>query len=547
MFDPAAFPRCDQTVAWAALQGHWQAHGQSIDLRAMFAQDPSRAERWAMDAPHMQVDLSRAHWDVATFEHLLALAKECRLEDQRAAMFSGEHVNHTEDRAVLHTALRAPRGQAQHSDLVHAELDRFLTFADQIRASAGGQQTGDIHDVVCLGIGGSYLGPQMVVSALQAYANPSLKVHFVSNVDGQALAQVLNRIQAKHTLFVVVSKTFTTAETLANAQTAKQWFTDQGQTDVARHFVACTTAVEAAQDFGIKTTFAFWDWVGGRYSMWSSVGLSIALAIGSEAFRDLLAGAHAMDQHFAKTPLAKNLPVCLGLMDVWYRNFMGYSSKCISPYLEGLCHLPAYLQQLVMESNGKSVDRQGQALPYQTSDVIWGATGTNGQHAFFQMLHQGTEAVPVEFILTKAPVYASGNHFSEAVKTRLLAQHQALLANALAQARTLMIGRSQNELGADANAAHRAMPGNRPSISLLMGQLTPASLGALIALYEHRTFVSGAMWGINSFDQWGVEAGKAMCKTLLPLLVHDAEQMPALHEHVDALDGATAAMIRRLR
>jgi glucose-6-phosphate isomerase len=495
----------------------------------------------------VQVDMSRAHWDVATFEHLLALAKECRLADQAAAMLAGEHINHTENRAVLHTALRAPRGQAQHSELVHTELDRFLAFADQIRAQAGGNQAGDIHDVVCLGIGGSYLGPQMVVSALQAYAHPALNLHFVSNVDGQALAQVFSRIQAKHTLFVVVSKTFTTAETLANAQTAKQWFIDQGETNVAQHFVACTTAVDAAQAFGITTTFAFWDWVGGRYSMWSSVGLSVALAIGSQAFRGLLAGAHAMDQHFANTPLAQNVPVCLGLMDVWYRNFMGYGSKCISPYLEGLCHLPAYLQQLVMESNGKSVDRQGQALPYQTSDVIWGATGTNGQHAFFQMLHQGTQAVPVEFILAKAPVYSSSNPLSDAVKAQLLSQHQALLANALAQARTLMTGRPQAELGGDVNAAHRVMPGNRPSISLLLDQLTPAALGALVALYEHRTFVSGALWGINSFDQWGVEAGKAMCKTLLPLLASDAETQPALAAQINALDGATAAMIRRLR
>ena len=541
--------RCDHTVAWAALQGHWQAHGRDLDLRELFAQDPQRFERWALPAPEMLVDMSRVRWDVATGQHLMSLARECGLQARRDALLSGEPINHTEDRAVLHTALRAPKGQGPQSYAVHAVLDQMLAYVEQVRASAGGLQPGEIHDVVNIGIGGSDLGPQMVLPALDAWVHPKLRFHFVSNVDGHDLAPVLRRIDPKHTLFIVASKTFTTQETMANAHAARQWFFDQGGTDVARHFVATTTNVEASKAFGIKTTFGFWDWVGGRFSMWSSIGLPIALALGAEHFRSLLAGAHAMDRHFAEAPLESNVPVWLGLMDVWNRNFHGFSSRCVAPYHQGLVRFPAYLQQLVMESNGKRVDADGQPLPYQTSSVVWGEPGTNGQHAFFQMLHQGTDVVPVEFILTRRPSHRDVSSWSPALRGLMDEQHRMLLANGLAQARALMVGKTTQEAAAESAptasqtlspavlARHRTFPGNRPSITLLLDQLNPASLGALVALYEHRTFVSGALWGINSFDQWGVELGKAMCKDLLPRLANG---------DVAGLDAATAALIERL-
>ena len=541
--------RCDQTVAWGALQGHWQAHGRDLDLRELFAQDPQRFERWALTAPEMLVDMSRARWDVATGRHLISLARECGLEAHRDAMFAGEHINNTEDRAVLHTALRAPKGQGPQSYAVHAVLDQMLAYVEQVRATAGGLQPGEIHDVVNIGIGGSDLGPQMVLPALDAWVHPKLRFHFVSNVDGHDLAPVLRCLDPKHTLFIVASKTFTTQETMANAHAARQWFFDQGGTDVARHFVATTTNVEASKAFGVKTTFGFWDWVGGRFSMWSSIGLPIALALGADNFRSLLAGAHAMDRHFAEAPLEANVPVWLGLMDLWNRNFHGYTSQCIAPYHHGLVRFPAYLQQLMMESNGKQVDADGRALPYDTSSVVWGEPGTNGQHAFFQMLHQGTSVVPVEFILTRKPGHRDTANWSPALRAQMDEQHRMLLANGLAQARALMVGKTTEEAAAESAptaspsldpavlARHRTFPGNRPSITLLLEQLNPASLGALVALYEHRTFVSGALWGINSFDQWGVELGKAMCKDLLPRLANG---------DVSGLDAATAALIQRL-
>ncbi|WP_290871459.1 glucose-6-phosphate isomerase [Aquabacterium sp.] len=538
-----SFPRCDQTVAWQALSGHFQAHGHKLDLRTLFADDPDRVARLSLDAPEMVADLSRGHWDVATRQHLLGLAAECGIEARRDAMLRGDAINQTEGRAVLHTALRAPRGQGPQSELVHGVLDRMFAFVDATLAS------GRFTDVVNIGIGGSDLGPQMVVPALDAFCAPGLNFHFVSNVDGQDLAAVLQKVKPATTLFIVASKTFTTQETMANAQAAKQWFLDAGGTDLATHFVATTTNVEAAAEFGVTTTFGFWDWVGGRYSLWSSIGLPIALALGSANFRALLDGAYAMDQHFAQAPLADNLPIQLGLLDVWYRNFKGYSSRCISPYHHGLRRLPAYLQQLVMESNGKCVDEAGEPLPYGTSEVVWGEPGTNGQHAFYQMLHQGTDTIPVEFILVKQPSYRNADALSPALKGLLAEQHRMLLANGLAQAQALMWGKSTAEaagesaptaskaMAPEAIARHRTFPGNRPSLTLLLDEVTPRSLGALIALHEHRTFVSGALWGINSFDQWGVELGKAMCKELLPRLGSG---------DVSGLDPATAAMIGRL-
>ncbi len=542
--------RCDQTVAWAALQGHWQAHGKDLDLREMFAQDPGRFERWAIEAPHVMGDLSRARWDVATGRHLMSLARECHLPARRDAMLRGDHINQTEDRAVLHTALRTPPGQGPQSYAVHAVLDQMLAYVEQVRATAGGSLPGHITDVVNIGIGGSDLGPQMVVPALDAWAHPGLNLHFVSNVDGHDLAPVLRKLKPQHTLFIIASKTFTTQETMANAHAARQWFLDQGGTDIARHFVATTTNVAAARAFGITTTFGFWDWVGGRFSLWSAIGLPIALAIGAEAFKALLAGAHDMDRHFAEAPLEANLPVWLGLMDLWNRNFHGYTSHCIAPYHQGLKRFPAYLQQLIMESNGKRVDAKGFPLPYATSDVVWGEPGTNGQHAFFQMLHQGTDVVPTEFLLVRQTTHRDDPQWSPELRQRMAEQHQILLANGLAQAQALMWGKTQTEavqeqvptgsrvMAPEILAGHRTFPGNRPSITLLLDQLTPTSLGALVALYEHRTFVTGVLWGINSFDQWGVELGKALCKDLLPRLNSG---------DVSNLDQSTAALITRLR
>ena len=523
--------RCDETPAWAALQGHFEAHGRDFDLREAFARDPGRFSAMSFEAPEVFADLSKNRIDTGALHFLLGLAQECGLQARRDALLRGDIVNVTEGRAALHTALRAPRGQGPFSDEVHTVLDAMLAYAERVRSDT------TITDIVNIGIGGSDLGPAMVVPALDAYTNPARQLHFVSNVDGHDLAPLLQRLDARKTLFIVASKTFTTQETMANAKAARAWFVQQGGTDVARHFAATTTNVQAAADFGINTTFGFWDWVGGRYSLWSAIGLPIAIAIGSAHFRGLLAGAHAMDQHFAHTPLARNLPVLLGLLDIWYRNFHGCTSRSVAPYHQGLRRLPAYLQQLEMESNGKQVDLQGRALPFDTSPVVWGEPGTNGQHAYFQMLHQGTDVIPVEFIAIKTPSHT------------LTDQHTMLLANCLAQSQALMLGKTAAEAasekaptaaaGFDAGvlSQHRAFPGNRPSTTLVLDELTPRSLGALIALYEHRVFVSGALWGINSFDQWGVELGKALCNALLPRLGSG---------DTTGLDASTAGLLKRL-
>ncbi|MDQ2778416.1 MAG: glucose-6-phosphate isomerase, partial [Pseudomonadota bacterium] len=477
--------------------------------------------------------LSKNRIDTATLKFLLDLARECGLEAQRDAMLRGDAINTTEGRAVLHTALRAPAGSGLHSAEVQAVLTPLLEFAEQVRGDAA------FTDIVNIGIGGSDLGPQMAVLALDSYGDAAKRrLHFVSNVDGHDIAPLLERLSPSHTLFIIASKTFTTQETMANAQAARNWFTRSGGTDVARHFCATTSNVERAAEFGITTTFGFWDWVGGRYSLWSAIGLPIAIAIGRDRFREFLAGAHAMDRHFAETPLPKNLPVLMGLLDIWYRNFHGFTSRCMAPYHQGLKRLPAYLQQLEMESNGKRVDLEGEPVPFGTSPVVWGEPGTNGQHAYFQMLHQGTDVIPVEFIAVKQPTHSLAN------------QHTLLLANCLAQSQALMQGKTAAEAlkdkaptaGADIDQAvlakHRSFPGNRPSTTLLLQALTPRSLGALIALYEHRVFTSGALWHINSFDQWGVELGKALCNALLPRF-----------ESGDAsgLDGSTAELLRRLQ
>jgi glucose-6-phosphate isomerase len=412
-------------------------------------------------------------------------------------------------------------------------LDPMLGYAESVR-----DRTSAITDIVNIGIGGSDLGPQMLIPALDEFVAANLRFHFVSNVDAHDITPVLRKVDPAHTLFIVASKTFTTQETMANARAAKAWFLAAGGSDVAKHFVATTTNVKAAAEFGVTTTFGFWDWVGGRYSLWSAIGLPVAIAIGAENFRALLAGAHAMDLHFAHAPASNNLPLQLGLLDVWYRNFHAFTSRSVAPYHQGLKRLPAYLQQLEMESNGKRVDLDGEPVPFGTSPVIWGEPGTNGQHAYFQMLHQGSDVIPVEFILVKHAAHS------------LVGQHRMLLANGLAQAQALMLGKTTEQALAEnaptashdidrhTLARHRTFPGNRPSTTLLLERLNPRTLGALIAMYEHRVFTSGALWGINSFDQWGVELGKALCNDLLPRLASGA---------ADGLDDSTAGLLRRLR
>ncbi len=510
--------QAQETLEWQALQRHFDDQGAAFDLREAFASDAQRFAEFSQEAPHVFADLSRNLIDAPTEALLMALAQARGLKAQRDAMFAGQPINATEGRAVLHTLLRAPERidgpdpLAHQRAQVHATLQAMLSFAERVRADRA------ITDVVNIGIGGSDLGPQMAVLALQDPAQAGPRLHFVSNVDGHELAALLPQLQANSTLFVVASKTFTTIETLTNAHSARDWFLAQGGRDVARHFVALTTNVAAAAEFGISNTFGFWDWVGGRYSLWSAIGLPLAIAIGAQGFQALLSGAHAMDEHFRTAPLARNLPVRLGLLDVWYRNFHGFASRSVAPYHSGLRRLPAYLQQLEMESNGKRVDMQGQHVAFQTSPVLWGEPGTNGQHAFFQMLHQGTQVTPVEFVGVVEPSH------------RLPGHHRLLLANLLAQAQALMVGRT------DAGG-HRHFPGNRPSTLLMLQRLDPTSLGALIALQEHRVFTSGAIWGINSFDQWGVELGK--------VLARDIEQRLATGQ-VDGLDPATAAWVQRL-
>ena len=516
--------RCDRTPAWTQLQRSFDQHGKNFDLRTAFAADAQRFAMFSQQAPHVFADLSKNLIDVGVQDVLLELARQCGVEQHRDALFAGEPINRTENRAVMHFLLRkpapAPAERAQAATKTIADELRkvedtrraMLAYAEQVRAD------GAITDVVNIGIGGSDLGPQMVTLALAEFATPAKRFHFVSNVDGQELAGVLAQCRPESTLFLIASKTFTTTETMTNARSAKAWFETQGGTDISRHFAALTTNVALANAFGIQTTFGFWDWVGGRFSLWSAIGLPVAIAIGAAGFRDLLAGAHAMDEHFRTAPLAQNLPIRLGLLDVWYRNFHGFASRSIAPYSSPLRRLPAFLQQLEMESNGKRVDASGEALPFDTAPVLWGEPGTNGQHAYFQMLHQGTSVVPVEFVAVKKAANSLSGH------------HTKLLANALAQAQALMTGKEEA-------GGHRNFPGNRPSTFLLLDELTPASLGALIALHEHRVFVSGSLWGINSFDQWGVELGKILAKDMeTRLCTGDAA----------GLDGSSAGLLQKI-
>lgn len=523
-------PLIDSPAA-VALAKHAQAARQ-WRLRELFEQDASRATQFTLEAAGLCLDFSKNHLTSETVKLLAEFAEARGVETLREAMFRGERINHSEQRAALHTALRLPASATltvDGEDLVsevQRELARALAFAERVRqADWTGFNGKKITDVVNVGIGGSDLGPMMTCAALRAYAHPDLRFHFLSNVDGHAIVATLAKLDPATTLFIISSKSFTTQETMLNAHAARRWFLNHADEKyLAQHFVAVSTNTAAVEAFGISrdNMFPFRDWVGGRFSIWSSIGLSLMIAIGKDHFRNFLSGGHAMDEHFCQAPLNANMPVMLALIAFWYRDYFETSSQLIAPYHEDLRHFPAYLQQLEMESNGKRVTRDGLPVPMKTSPVIWGSAGTNNQHAYFQMLHQGSDLIPVDFIVALKPMHD------------LLDQHRALLANCFAQAEALMNGVQDASL-----PSHREFPGNRPSNMLLMNQLSPATLGALIALYEHKTFVLGVLWDINSFDQWGVELGKTLALRILSEL--DGSETTPTH------DSSTDALIKRAR
>ena len=509
---------------WRELEAHQKSMAK-VTLREHFAQDSERFENFQLTAAGIFLDYSKNHITAETHQKLIALAKFSDVEPKFEALFSGKIVNTTEQRPALHSALRHQGSEAIVVDGqnvmpdVRAVLARMGEFTDKVRDGSWTGFTGKpITDVVNIGIGGSDLGPLMAVEALAPFAHERLKIHFVSNVDGSHLVSTLKKIDPETTLFIVASKTFTTQETLTNAHSARDWFLDSDATDadVARHFVALSTNSDAVSEFGIDTDnmFGFWDWVGGRYSLWSAIGLTLALAIGMERFQQFLEGAYEMDKHARDAPLAENMPVTLALLTVWYNNFWGAPSHLIAPYDQYLHRFPAYLQQLTMESNGKSVHHDGNPVAMATGPVVWGEPGTNGQHAYFQLLHQGTHLIPTDFIMAIESLNPLGIH------------QELLMANCFAQSEALMMGKTADELREEMQAdgvsddeidrltGHRTFQGNRPSNTLLVQQLTPKVLGSLIALYEHKVFVEAAIWDINPFDQWGVELGKALAKSI---------------------------------
>ncbi len=534
---------------WRAL-AEQAAAMRHVHMRDLFAADPGRAAQYTLEADGLVLDYSKNRADEETWRRLFALARAADLEGWRARLFAGAAINFTEGRAALHVALRNRSERAFFVDghdvmpAVRAELDRMRDFVERVHSGAWRGATGaSIRHVVNIGIGGSHLGPEAAMAALEAYRRPNVAVHFVANLDGNDLASVLERIRAEETLFIVASKTFTTLETMINARSARDWLLARlgDEAAVAKHFVAVSTNEAAVREFGIDPAnmFRFWDWVGGRYSLWSAIGLVIALGLGWRNFARLLDGAHAMDRHFEAAPLARNMPVLLGLLGVWYGSHLGAGSRAILPYDQRLDRLVDHLQQLDMESNGKRVDRDGRAVDYATGAVLWGRAGTNGQHAFYQLLHQGTRLVPADFILVAEPAHDFAHH------------HPPLLANALAQAEALLLGKdresAEREMIAEgmdparaaALAPHRSFPGNRPSNLLVLPRLDPFHFGQLVALHEHRVFVEGVLLRVNSFDQWGVELGKALAKSVLPALCGEAPAEPH--------DASTAAMIERLR
>jgi glucose-6-phosphate isomerase len=532
------------TEEWRSLADHFEAI-QDAHIRDLFAQDPDRATRMAVEAGDLYLDYSKHRATADTMARLVDVARRSGLEEHRDAMFAGRHINTTEDRAVLHVALRMPAGtrlEVDGQDVVadvHEVLGRMGDISDRIRNGEWTGHTGQrIRSVVNIGIGGSDLGPAMAYEALLDYVHPEITCRFVSNIDPVDLWNKTHDLDPAETLFVVCSKTFTTLETLTNAAAARAWLLEglgAGDEAVAKHFVAVSTNEEGVTQFGIDPAnmLGFWDWVGGRYSYDSAIGFSLMVAIGRDGFADMLSGFHAMDEHFLSAPLETNMPVLQGLLNVWYNNFFGSQTHAVLPYNQRLARFPAYLQQLTMESNGKSVRRDGTPVWGQTGEIFWGEPGTNGQHAFYQLIHQGTKLIPADFIGFVDSTHETGD------------QHDLLMANCFAQSKVLAFGRTAEEVAAEGTDAalvpHKVMPGNRPSSTILAPRLTPSVLGQLVALYEHTVFTEGVIWGIDSFDQWGVELGKVMAKQLAPALID--EQAPDL----SGQDGSTAELVRHFR
>jgi glucose-6-phosphate isomerase len=535
------------TPQWGALADHFESEGRRFELRPLFTGDSGRGERLTASAGDLLLDYSKHRVTDETLRLLMDVARAARVEERRDAMFRGEHINATENRAVLHVALRMPKdepltvdGQDVTAD-VHAVLDKMANLSDRIRSGAWTGSTGArIRAIVNIGIGGSDLGPAMATEALADEAMLGLTSRFVSNVDPVDLYAATRDLDPASTLFVVSSKTFTTLETLTNAAAARAWLLSglgaaAGDDAVAKHFVAVSTNTKAVAEFGIDPAnmLEFWDWVGGRYSYDSAIGFSLMVAIGRDAFESMLAGFHIIDEHFRTTPLEANLPVIQGMLNVWYDNFFGAQTHAVLPYSHRLARFPAYLQQLTMESNGKSVRLDGSPVWGQTGEIFWGAPGTNGQHAFYQLIHQGTKLIPADFIAFAEATHDNGQ------------QQDLLMANCLAQTKALAFGKTAGEIVAEGTppelVPHKVMPGNRPSSTILAPKLTPSVLGQLVALYEHTVFVEGTVWGIDSFDQWGVELGKVMARELAPVLSEPAAP------DLSGQDSSTAGLVRRYR
>ncbi|UXX92916.1 glucose-6-phosphate isomerase [Streptomyces sp. AD2-2] len=538
--------RLNQTPEWTALATHREEFGE-VQLRELFAADPGRGTGYTLKVGDLHLDYSKHLVTDETLRLLHALAAATDVFGLRDAMFRGEKINVTEDRAVLHTALRAPRDAVVEVDgenvvpQVHAVLDKMAGFADRVRSGEWTGHTGKrIKNIVNIGIGGSDLGPAMAYEVLRSFADRDLTVRFVSNVDGADLHEATRDLDPAETLFIIASKTFTTIETITNATSARDWLLTElkaGQDAVAKHFVALSTNAGKVSDFGIDTDnmFEFWDWVGGRYSFDSAIGLSLMIAIGPDRFREMLDGFHLVDEHFRTAPAESNAPLLLGLLGVWYGNFHDAQSHAVLPYSHYLSKFTAYLQQLDMESNGKSVDRDGNPVEWQTGPVVWGTPGTNGQHAYYQLIHQGTKLIPADFIGLANPV----GELSDGLK----AQHDLLMANFFAQTQALAFGKTPDEVRAEGVpeelVPHKTFKGNHPTTTILARELTPSVLGQLIALYEHKVFVQGAVWNIDSFDQWGVELGKVLAKRVEPALTEGAD--------VPGLDASTTALVAKYR
>jgi glucose-6-phosphate isomerase len=534
--------RLTETASWRALQAHYEKI-KDVQLRQMFADDSSRGERFVVEDAGLFLDYSKNRITEETVRLLIELAKERGVAERRDAMFRGEKINITENRAVLHVALRAPRNVQIKVDgvdvvpAVHEVLDKMAAFSNRLRSGEWKGYTGKaIKTVINVGIGGSYLGPEMAYDALRSFTDRGMSFRFVANVDGAAFAEAVHDLDPAETLFILSSKTFTTLETMTNAATARRWIVDALKSDaaVAKHFVAVSTNAEGVAKFGIDTAnmFGFWDWVGGRYSMDSAIGLSTMIAIGPKGFADLLGGFRDMDEHFRNAPLEKNLPVLMGLLTVWYNNFFGAQTLGVMPYSDNLKRFPAYLQQLQMESNGKHVDLDRQIVSYQTGPIIWGEPGTDGQHSFYQLIHQGTKLIPCDLIGFCQPLSDFADH------------HDLLMANLFAQAEALAFGKTAQEVKAegspDFQTPFRVFEGNRPTNLILAEKLTPRIIGALVALYEHSVFTQGAIWNIDSFDQWGVELGKVLAQRIVPELQSSTDP-PLKH------DSSTNSLIKRYR